>query len=49
MAVSDASGDSPVIEDPIGAIRIEPNDALNGNVNAQLGPAAPITLLAPKR
>jgi hypothetical protein len=49
MAVSDASGDSPVIEDPIGAIRIEPNDALNGNVNAQLGPAAPITFLAPKR
>lgn len=49
MAVSDASGDWSVIEYPIRAIRIQPNDALNGNVNAQLGPAAPITFLAPKR
>ena len=49
MAVSAASGDSAVIEDPIRVIRIEGNDALNGNVHAQLRPAAPITFLAPKR
>ena len=49
MAVADASGDWPVIEYPIRAIRIDRNDALKGNVHAQLGPAAPITFLAPKR
>jgi len=49
MAVSAASGDSAVIEDPIRVIRIEGNDALKGNVHAQLRPAAPITFLAPKR
>jgi hypothetical protein len=49
MAVSNASGDWPVIEDPIRAIRIERNDALERNGCAQLGPAAPITFLAPKR
>ena len=49
MAVSDASGDWPVIEYPVRAIRIEGNDALKGNVHAQLGPAAPITFLMTKR
>jgi hypothetical protein len=49
MAVSDASGDWPVIEDPIRAIRIQRNDAPKGNVHTQLGPAAPITFLMPKR
>ena len=49
MAVSAASGDSAVIEDPIRVIRIEGNVALKGNVHAQLRPAAPITFLAPKR
>ena len=49
MAVSDASGGSAVIKDPIRAIRIERNDALKGNVHAHFGPAAPITFLLPKR
>ena len=49
MAVSAASGDSAVIEDPIRVILIERNNALKGNVHAQLGPAAPITFLATKR
>jgi hypothetical protein len=49
MAVSNASGDWPVIEYPIRAIRIQRNDALKGNVHAQLGPASPITFLLPKR
>jgi hypothetical protein len=49
MAVSAASGDSAVIEDPIRVIRIEGNDALKGNVHAQLGAAALITFLVPKR
>ena len=49
MAVSDASGGSAVIKDPIRAIRIERDDALKGKVHAQLGPAAPITFLLPKR
>jgi hypothetical protein len=49
MAVSNASGDGPVIAYPVGAIRIQRNDALKGNVHAQLGPAAPIIFLMPKR
>jgi len=36
-------------EYPICAIRIERNDALKGNVYAQLGPADPITFLMLKR
>ena len=32
----------------IRAIQIEGNDAVQGNVNAQLRPSAPITFLAPK-
>jgi len=36
-------------EYPIRAIRIERNDALKGNVYAQLGPADPITFLMLKR
>ena len=39
MAVSDASGDSAVIEWLIRAIRIMGNDALQGNGNAQPRPA----------
>jgi hypothetical protein len=38
-----------VIEYPIRAIWIQRNDALKGNVHAQLGPAAPIIFLMPKR
>ena len=38
MAVSDASGDSAVIEWLIRAIRIMGNDALQGNGNAQPRP-----------
>jgi len=49
MAVSNASGDSPVDRNPILSIRIERNDALKGNVHAQLGPATPFTFLLPKR
>ena len=49
MAVSNASGDWPVIEDPIRAIWIQRDDALKGNVHTQLGPADPITFLMPKR
>jgi hypothetical protein len=49
MAVSDASGDWPVIEYSNRAIRIQRNNALKGNVHTQLGPAAPITFLIPKR
>jgi hypothetical protein len=49
MAVSDASGDSPVDRNHILSIRIERNDALKWNVHAQLGPATPITFLLPKR
>jgi hypothetical protein len=40
MAVSDASGDSAVIEWLIRAIRIMGNDALQGNGNAQPRPPA---------
>jgi hypothetical protein len=49
MAVSDASGDWPVIEYSNRAIRIQRNNALKGNVHTQLGPAAPITFLTSKR
>ena len=49
MAVSDASGDWPVIEYSNRAIRIQRNNALKGNVHTQLGPAAPINFLIPKR
>jgi len=49
MAVSNASGDSPVDRNPIFSIRIERNDALKWNVHAQLGPATPFTFLLPKR
>jgi hypothetical protein len=38
-----------MIDNPIRAIRIERNDALKGNVHAQLGAAALITFLVPKR